>query len=186
LKTNPPQSTRIRIPGAALLGLSALLLGACASYPTGPSVMALPGTGMSFDQFRADDAQCQSYALQATGTGTQAAAEQSAANSAAAGTVLGAAAGALIGSASGDTGEGAAIGAASGLLVGSAAGTDVYAETGSRTQSRYDTAYVQCMYARGHQVPVPADMAPAAARAARQEVAPRYFPPPGTPPPPRY
>jgi hypothetical protein len=190
MTTNLPQSARIRGPAAALLGLSALLLGACAGYPTGPTVMALPGTGMSFDQFRADDAQCQSYALQATGTSTQAAAEQSAANSAAAGTVLGAAAGALIGSASGDTGEGAAIGAASGLLVGSAAGADSYATTGSRTQARYDSLYVQCMYSSGHRVPVPAGIAAAPDRSVRQgpapRVAPGYYPPAGMPPPPGY
>ena len=30
--------------------------------PTGPSVMALPGTGKNFDQFRADDASCRQFA----------------------------------------------------------------------------------------------------------------------------
>jgi len=43
----------IWLPLAALLGLSA-----CTVMPTGPSVMALPGTGKSFDQFRADDYDC--------------------------------------------------------------------------------------------------------------------------------
>ena len=28
----------------------------CASIPNGPDVMALPGRGMSFEQFQADDA----------------------------------------------------------------------------------------------------------------------------------
>src|SRR6266704_3177461 len=37
---------------------AALLLGACVSVPSGPSVMVLPGTGKSFDQFRADDMNC--------------------------------------------------------------------------------------------------------------------------------
>lgn len=37
----------LRVP--AVLSLAALL-GACAYLPTGPSVMALPGTGKSFDQ----------------------------------------------------------------------------------------------------------------------------------------
>jgi hypothetical protein len=31
---------------------AALLLGACTTLPTGPSVMVLPGTGKNFDQFR--------------------------------------------------------------------------------------------------------------------------------------
>ena len=35
-----------------------LLLGGCVSMPSGPSMMVLPGTGKSFDQFRADDADC--------------------------------------------------------------------------------------------------------------------------------
>ena len=39
----------LRVPAALAL---AGLLGACAYMPTGPSVMALPGTGKSFDQFR--------------------------------------------------------------------------------------------------------------------------------------
>ena len=32
------------------------LLGACATVPTGPSVMVLPGSGKSFEQFQVDDA----------------------------------------------------------------------------------------------------------------------------------
>ena len=36
--------------------LCLLALGACAAVPpSGPSVMALPGKGKNFDQFRADD-----------------------------------------------------------------------------------------------------------------------------------
>ena len=45
-----------------LLGaFSALLLGACATLPSGPSVMVLPGAQKTFEQFRADDALCQFY-----------------------------------------------------------------------------------------------------------------------------
>ena len=44
-----------------------LLLAACATFPTGPSVMSLPGTGRSFDQFRADDADCRQFAAGQTG-----------------------------------------------------------------------------------------------------------------------
>src|SRR3982750_848383 len=40
--------------------LAVLLLGACATIPNGPGVMALPGTGKSFDEFRANDAECRS------------------------------------------------------------------------------------------------------------------------------
>lgn len=174
----------------SLLAISTLLLGACASYPSGPSVMALPGTGATFEQFQGDDAYCQAYAQQATGTSPQAAAEQGAANTAAAGTAVGAAAGALIGAASGDTGQGAAVGAASGLLIGSASGADSYAASGARTQNRYDMAYVQCMYAKGHKVPVPEGAAMSGGYAPAQDPAAgpdgAGFPPPGTPPPPGY
>jgi hypothetical protein len=173
-------------------------LAACATYPTGPSMMALPGNGVSFDQFRADDYQCQSYAQQSIGLQSpQQSASNSGVNSAAVGTAVGAAAGALLGAASGNAGAGAAIGAGSGLILGSAAGTDAYASSGYMAQQRYDDAYIQCMYAKGHQVPVPASVAN------YQQPAPSYiappptgpvavppstgsYPPPGTPPPPGY
>lgn len=176
---------------APLALFAAAALGACTSFPTGPSVMALPGSGVPFEQFRADDAQCQAYAQQASGgTTAEAAAQQSAADTAVVGAAVGAAAGALIGSASGDAGEGAAVGAGSGLLLGSAAGADSYAVSGARIQERYDMAYVQCMYARGHQVPVPAGVTAAGytpgLRATRPAAATTGYPPPGTPPPPGY
>jgi hypothetical protein len=85
-----------------LLGaLSPLLLGACATIPSGPSVMVLPGAQKTFEQFREDDALCQFYARQAVGgqTPTQTAMD-SGTKSAVAGTAVGAAAGALIGAAS--------------------------------------------------------------------------------------
>ena len=47
--------------------LPLLALGACAAVPpSGPSVMALPGNGKSFEQFRADDAACREYASSRT------------------------------------------------------------------------------------------------------------------------
>lgn len=173
-------------------------LAACATYPTGPSMMALPGNGASFDQFRADDYQCQSYAQQTLGLKTpQQNASDSGANSAAVGTAVGAAAGALLGAASGNAGAGAAIGAGSGLILGSAAGTDAYASGGYLAQQRYDDAYIQCMYAKGHQVPVPASVAnyqqtqqnyiaPPPTGPVAVPPASGSFPPPGTPPPPGY
>src|SRR6266496_605072 len=77
---------------------AALLLGACVSVPSGPSVMVLPGTGKSFDQFRADDMDCRQFAYsQVGGTDANQVASESAVKSAAVGTVIGAAAGAAIG-----------------------------------------------------------------------------------------
>src|SRR5438034_2463456 len=97
-------------------------LGACATVPLGPSVMVLPGTGKSFDQFQADDAVCRQWASQQTGTTPQRAAGSSTAKSGALGTLLGAGLGAAIGAATGHPGVGAAVGAGGGLLAGTAAG----------------------------------------------------------------
>lgn len=152
-----------------------LLVAACTTMPSGPSVMVLPGSGKSFDQFRADDMACRSYALESVGgvTASQAA-TGSGVSSAVVGTVLGAAAGAAI-----DGHEGAAVGAGTGLLIGGLAGTGTAQASGYGLQYRYDTGYIQCMYAKGHQVPV-------SGRTYRQSRPAAYFPPPppvGTPPP---
>src|SRR5258708_32196249 len=97
---------------------AALLLGACVSVPSGPSVMVLPGTGKNFDQFRADDMDCRQFAYsQVGGTDANQVASESAVRSAAVGTVIGAAAGAAIGGRSG-----AAVGAGGGRLVRAPAG----------------------------------------------------------------
>jgi len=131
-----------------------LSLGACATMPTGPSVMSLPGEGKSFEEFRADDAVCRQYAYENIGgVSGQQAAQNSAVTSAVVGTALGAAAGAAIGSASGDMGTGAAIGAGTGLLFGSAAGSNYAVSSYYEAQRRYDHAYLQCMYLKGNQIP---------------------------------
>ncbi|MGB5080920.1 MAG: hypothetical protein WBO23_09270, partial [Burkholderiales bacterium] len=71
---------------------TALAVGACASIPSGPSVMVLPGTGKSFDQFRADDFDCRQFAhYQVGGKEAEQAAGDSVAKSAALGTAVGAA-----------------------------------------------------------------------------------------------
>src|SRR5262245_25238853 len=113
-------------------------LAACTTVPTGPSMMALPGTHKTFDQFRADDFSCRQYAsVQVGGTTAAQAANDSTAKSAAIGTVLGAAAGGAI-----DGGSGAAVGAGIGLLTGAMAGSAT--ASGHEVQRRYDNAYVQC------------------------------------------
>src|SRR5215467_7499543 len=56
----------------------AALVGGCASAPTGPSVMVLPGLGKSFEQFNEDDAVCRQWGLQATGRTPEAAAPSAA------------------------------------------------------------------------------------------------------------
>jgi hypothetical protein len=54
--------THIRTTGLLGLVVGALLSAACASTPTGPSVLVLPGSGKSYDQFRAEDARCRQLA----------------------------------------------------------------------------------------------------------------------------
>lgn len=144
-----------------------LLLAACTTVPTGPSVMVLPSNSMSFPQFRADDAECRNFAFASVGgQDANQAATDSGVKSAVVGTAVGAAAGALIGGQ-----EGAAVGAGTGLLIGGAAGTQSAYYSGYELQRRYDASYVQCMYAKGHQVPV-------SGRVYRQSPPSRYLPPP--------
>jgi hypothetical protein len=120
------------------------------TVPTGPNVSVLPGSSKPWEVFRADDAECRQYAYSSIGGpyGEQAAAN-AAVGSAVAGTLIGAATGLAFGG----TGPAAAVGAGTGLLVGSAVGSGAYGANYYTAQSRYDNAYVQCMYAKGNKVP---------------------------------
>lgn len=161
-----------------LIAASALaLLGGCASVPNGPSVLALPGSGRDFNDFRMDDAQCRQYAAQQLG----ARADDAGVRSAVVGTVVGAVAGAAIGGR-----QGAAVGAGAGLLVGSSAGAGAAQSSSYGSQRQYDNAYIQCMYAKGHKVPVPAAFARSRGQAAAEPLPSGNYspPPPYAPPPP--
>ena len=140
-----------RIAGMTALVAVGILSG-CATAPTGPSVLALPGTGRSFEDFRASDTQCRAYAWQQIGG--MAPQTDPGVRDAVVGTAVGAAAGAAMGGH-----HGAGIGAGAGLLLGSAVGAGDSRHYGYDAQERYDNAYIQCMYASGHRVPVPASMA---------------------------
>lgn len=134
-----------------------MALAACAvAPPAGPTVMAMPGQGKSFEAFQQDDAICRGWATQQTGGAQPAqAATSSAVGSAVLGTALGAAAGAAIGSVGGAVGAGAAIGGATGLLMGSAIGASNAQYAAGSIQQRYDMAYAQCMAAKGDSVQMP-------------------------------
>ena len=155
------------------LAVVALALGACATVPTGPSVMVLPGSAKTFEQFQVDDAVCRQWAHQQTGITAGKASSNTTATGAVAGTAIGAAAGAAIGAAAGNPAAGAAIGAGSGLLGGTAIGAGQAQGAYHSVQQRYNMAFMQCMYAKGNQIPV-----------ARGSVAPGYSSstPPPTPP----
>ncbi len=131
-----------------------VVLGGCATVPTGPAVMVLPGYQKSFDQFRADEGDCRGYAQMVIGgpNANQPANDAAAANAVGA-AALGAAAGAILGSVTGHAGNGAAIGAGTGLLFGGAANANASGYSSYQLQRQYDVAYLQCMYARGNQVP---------------------------------
>lgn len=166
---------------AASLGL----LAGCTTMPDGPSVMVLPGTGKSFDQFRFDDSDCKQFASgQLGGTTPSSAQADSGVRSAAVGTAIGAIAGAAM-----DGGHGAGVGAGAGLLMGSMAGAGAADTSGRGLQRRYDIAYQQCMYAKGHRIPVYGRMSGgrtmeySSAAPATSSVTPPP-PPAGNPPPP--
>lgn len=130
--------------------VAVLLATGCASIPSGPSRMALPGTGKNLEQFNFDDDRCRQFAVQQSGGSTpNQRAALTGAGSAAVGAGLGAATGVAIGG-----GYGAAIGAGSGLLIGGMMGSGTAMASGREGQERYDMSYVQCMYAAGHRVPV--------------------------------
>jgi len=149
----------------------------CASLPSAPNVMALPGTGKSFDEFRADDRVCRDYAFQQIGgKAREEAARDAAIRDAAVGTAIGAVAGAVIGGRSG-----AGVGAGTGLIVGSVAGSESGRIAGYGSQRQYDHAYAQCMYAKGHRVPVSGNYTPAVPAPASATIPP---PPAGSPPAP--
>jgi phage tail tape-measure protein len=154
-----------------------LVLGACTTIPNGPSVMVMPGAGKSFDQFRADDADCRQYAQSQIGGATaNDAAIKSGVESAAVGTAVGALAGAAMGGH-----QGAGAGAGVGLLAGSAMGANAGQASGNALQRRYDMAYMQCMYAKGDSVP--GSSQPTSGRQRRSSMPPQpYTAPPSSPP----
>ena len=149
----------------------------CATVPTGPSVSVMPGPGKTFEQFQADDAACRQWAGQQIGRSPQETINQNTATGAIVGTAIGAGLGAAIGAASGHAGAGAAIGAGSGLLAGAATGANTGQFYGWEAQRRYDTAYIQCMYAKGNQIPGIVTQTPRVRRI------PPPPPPSGSPPP---
>jgi hypothetical protein len=133
--------------------LALAVVAGCATAPTGPSVLVLPAPGKPFEVFQNDVMVCRHWASQQIGESPQDTINQNAATGAAVGTLIGAGAGAAIGAATGDVGAGAAIGAGSGLLVGTASGASAGQYYANEAQRRYDHAYLQCMYAKGNQVP---------------------------------
>ena len=186
----------MKIKTLALPVAAVVLFTGCATVPSGPSVMVLPGQGRTFDSFQTDDYTCRNWAAQQTGATPSDVSTRNTIGGAAIGTLLGAAAGAAIGAAAGSPGTGAAVGAGVGILGGTAAGASASQPASASLQSRYDAAYMQCMYAKGHQIPVRRGSQPAYSSQSAVTPLPPPPPPPaahpqnvplppvGTPPPP--
>ena len=166
----------MKLKKSFLLLLALVALSGCATIPTGPSVMVWPGPGKPFEVFQSDDTVCRQWASQQVGAQPSESANKTLASGAAIGTMLGAGLGAAIGATSGQMGAGLAIGAASGAIGGTAVASGPSYGAQWEVQRRYDNAYMQCMYAKGNQVP-------GVARPWRG-VPPPPPPPPGFNPPP--
>jgi uncharacterized protein YcfJ len=152
--------------------VAALGLGACATAPpAGPSVMVLPSSNKPFDQFQSEDNACRQWAINQSGVAGPSATETTV-TSTVVGTILGGALGAALGAIGGNPALGAAVGAGFGAVGGTATGANAASASSWEMQRRYDHAYLQCMYARGNQIP----------GSARPRSA--YGPPPPPPPPP--
>jgi hypothetical protein len=148
-----------------------ILAGCAATMPNGPSIAVMPAPGKPFDVFVAEDRECRQYAQQAIGVSVSQAGTEAQVKSIAAGTAIGAVAGAL-----GGGHEGAGTGAAVGMLGGAAIGSGEAQYSGYEAQRRYDIAYEQCMYAKGNQLPYQPRMI-----YSQPPAQPYYAPPP--PPP---
>jgi hypothetical protein len=101
------------------------LLSACSTMPSGPSVLALPGTGKDYNHFHNDDLMCRQLAYEQI------------------------------------------------------AKSQEDPDSKEEGQQIYDINYIQCMYGKGHRVPVPGDLM----YDTRQEWHPP--PPPDMPEPPQ-
>ncbi len=157
---------RSRVGASLLLLVGLLPTGAWAERPDGPRVVVNPEPGKPPDLFAAEQDFCRSEAEfgveSDTGSG-------SILRSAVIGTVLGAAAGAVF---SGRRHDNTGIGAVAGMVIGAANGASRQSADDEYAQRRYDTAYEQCMLAKGNGTP----------RAVYRQAAPRYAPPPGPTP----
>ena len=188
------QMNSLKTTAAAVAAL--LLLDGCVTQPLGPTITVMPAPNKPFSLFQQDQATCQAFADQQTAGAAQQANNQQVLTGVV-GTALGAGLGAAVGG-----GRGAAIGAGAGAVTGTAVGAGPAQYAQMSLQQRYNTAYAQCMYAQGNQVPgfTPAETAsppPPAYPPSNyppsnyppsnyppSNYPPANYPPPGYPPPP--
>jgi uncharacterized protein YcfJ len=134
-------------PMLACCAAAALFSGCVTTMPLGPTAVAMPPPGKSFEMFVQDDQLCRQWASASVGPNRDVAVNQML-GSALTGAAIGAVAGALAGGHR-DAGAGAAVG----TVIGSGVGANQSAMTGWTAQRNYDVAYQQCMYAKGNVIP---------------------------------
>ena len=118
--------SRLWMSGRSWMALPLVLLTGCAVVPPGQHVAVRPGPGKSFEQFRAEEQVCRSYAEQSAGMAPSQASNNAIAGSAVVGGLLGAAVGSAMGGRHSAAGAGAGFGVLAGTSVGVAQGAVSY------------------------------------------------------------
>ena len=145
IKTRPASRN-----AAVLMAVTAsLALAGCATTPTGPTVLVLPGKRVTPTAFQQQDAYCRQFASGQLGNASNEA-QGASTRKTVGGTLAGTAAGALLGAAGGNAGMGAAIGAGSGLLIGGGLAALGAGNSSDTMQRQYNISYVQCMTSYGN------------------------------------
>jgi hypothetical protein len=148
---------------------AAILLSGCVTPPMGPTALVMPGQGKPFEDFAGDQSTCKQFASGEVSGGA------TLANLTQFGTVaLTTAMGAGLGGAVGNT-RGMEIGGGAGAIAGIGASSRGAAAGQGSLQSRYDLAYIQCMYARGNQIATSAQAEPATPRSALHTASGRHM-----------
>jgi hypothetical protein len=170
----------LSLPVAVVL----VAIAGCVTVPTGPTVAVMPGSQKPFEVFRADDAECRTCVCANRRPAGEQAAMNSAAATAIASTLIGAAAGAAI-DPSVATPDRAPRSAQDQPAVRQRGGQQRRGIFVLLHAAYYDTAYLQCMYAKGNKVPANPHYggAPYYAYPAPNAYA---YPAPAYPPPARY
>ena len=145
-------SDTVRMTYAAIAAAALLVLAGCAQTPTNATIAVSPGPAKSFEAFQADQGYCRQFA-QAQVAGLAEQANRTTMIGAGGGALGGAALGAAGGAIGGNAGAGAAIGALAGVALGTAGGAYASSQQQAATQGQFNTAYAQCMYSRGNDVP---------------------------------
>ena len=130
----------------AIIGLA----GCATESLIAPQIAVMPAPGKPFEVFQQEEQLCRNYAQSWLNQTPAERGGEDLASGALVGAGIGALAGTMIGGGSHTSvGTGAGIGLIGGALAGLARG----GSDNASAQQSFDTSYVQCMYAKGNQVP---------------------------------